>query len=272
MNWKKLRTICLTAMLISMFSFTLSAQSLEDEYLYGLDLFKEAKYQQASRLFKTVLFDLDSSSLYGNAAYWLSRTYIEMKHYAAASEIMEEFLLNYPDNEYNMEGQYYKGRLLYLEAEYDSAIHYFSSFITANSVNNPYITNSLFWIGESLYSLGRFEEAEEIYIKIVNEYPTNVKVEASKYKISLIEYKYREEELLKLLQWSHEEFLKSSSEYEKKEKEFNQALKVYQDKLKELTMTREIYENRLTLLDIKDEALKIKEKLIYMSLSEADNE
>ncbi|OQY33672.1 MAG: hypothetical protein B6241_07135 [Spirochaetaceae bacterium 4572_59] len=272
MNWKKLQIVFLTVIFLTCNIFTVTAKSLEDEYLYGLDLFKEARYDQASRLFKTVLFDIGSTSLHGNAAYWLSRTYLEMEHYPAAMEIMEEFLLNFPGNKFNLDGQYYKGRLLYLEAEYDKAIHYFSSFITAELEHNPYITNSLFWIGESLYSLGRFEEAEEIYRKILDDFPTSIKVEASNYKISLIEYKYREEELLKLLQWSHEEFLKSSSEYEKKEKEFNQALKVYQDKLKELTTTREIYENRLNLLSIKDEALKIKEKLIYLSISGAENE
>ena len=272
MHWKKLQIIFLTALLLLLIPLSATAEALEDEYLYGLDLFKDAKYEQASRLFKTVLFDINSTSLHGNSAYWLARTYLEMEHLSAAMEIMEEFLLNYPDNEYNLAGQYYKGRLLYLDAEYDKAIHYFSSFITAYPNDNPFQANSLFWIGESLYTLGRFEEAEEIYREILSTYPTNIKVEASKYKLSLIEYKYREEELLKLLQWSHEEFLKSSSEYDTKEKEFNQALKVYQDKLKELTTTREIYDNRLVLLQIKEEALKIKEKLIYLSVSEADDE
>ena len=269
---KKLRIIGLSSLF---FIFTVNpvwTQPLEDEYLYGLDLFKTSKYEQASKLFKTVLFDIDSKDLHGDAAFWLSRSYLEMKHYSAAMEIMEEFLLNYTDSSYYLEGQYYKGRLIFLDGEYDKAIHYFSSFITANEKNNPFLANSLFWIGESLYILGRFDEAEEIYRKILDEYSTSIKVEASKYKLSLIEYKYREEELLKLLQWSHEEFLKSSSEYDKKEREFNQALKVYQEKLKELTTTREIYENRALLLSIKEEALKIKEKLIYLSVSEGNNE
>ncbi len=269
---RKLRLLGLTSLILVSVTLISWAQPLEDEYLYGLDLFKESKYEQASKLFKTVLFNIESVELHGDAAFWLSRTYLEMGHYSASMEILEDFLLNYPENKYHLDGLYYKGRLLFLDGEYDKAIHYYSSFITANDKNNPYIANSLFWIGESLYSLGRFEEAEEIYRQILNDYATSIKVEASKYKLSLIEYKYREEELLKLLQWSHEEFLKSSSEYDKKEKEFNQALKVYQDKLKELTTTREIYENRLLLLSIKEEALKIKEKLIYLSVSEDNNE
>ena len=269
---EKLRIIGICCLFIIFFSVPAWTQPLEDEYLYGLDLFKSSKYEQASKLFKTVLFDLNSTVLYGNSAYWLSRSYLEMGHYSAAMEIMEEFLLNYPENIYHLDGQYYKGRLLFLDGEYDKAIHFFSSFITAHDTDNPYLANSLFWIGESLYTLGRFGEAEEIYRKILNDHSKSIKVEASKYRLSLIEYKYREEELLKLLQWSHEEFLKSSSEYDIKEKEFNQALKVYQEKLKELTTSREIYENRLFLLSMKEEALKIKEQLIYLSASEGNNE
>ena len=272
MIWKKLPVVSLTVLIFLLIPLSAPAQSLEDEYLYGLDLFKEGEYEKSSRLFKTVLFDINSNKLHGNSAYWLSRTYLEMGHYPAAADIMDEFLLNYPGNEFNMDGRYYKGRLLFLEGEYDTCIQYFSSFITVYSIRNPYKASSLFWIGESLYNMGRFEEAEEIYLQILQDYPASVKVEASTYKLSLIEYKYREEELLKLLQWSHEEFLKSSSEYEKKEKEFNLALKVYQDKLKELTTSKEIYENRMTLLKIKEEALKIKEKLIFLSTSEAENE
>lgn len=273
MNRKNLHITALAVILLTIRPLcAFGHEPLEDEYLYGLDLFKEAKYEQATRLFKTVLFDADSAPLHGNAAYWLARTYLEREHYTASAEIMEEFLLNYPDNPFLLDGQYYKGRLLYLEEEFDKTIRYFSSFVTTHPEDNPYLANSLFWIGESLYSLGRFEEAEEIYMKILKDYPTSVKVEASQYRISLIEYKFREEELLKLLQWSHEEFLKSSGEYDKKEKEFNQALKVYQDKLVELIATRESYENRLALLQIKEEALRIKEKLLYMDTSEVKDE
>ncbi len=238
-----------------------AGDALEDEYLYGLDLFREARYDQALRLFRTVLDDPDSDDFHGDVTYWTARAYLEKGDLDSSSEYLEDFLQNFSSHGLNIPARYYKGRILFLQEEYDKTIHYFSSFLTAYP-DTPYYANGLFWIGESLYSLGRFDEAREIYSKLLESYPRSVKTEATRYKLSLIEYKYREEELLKLLQWSHEEFLKSSEDYAKKEKEFNQALLVYQEKLIELTRSRENYENRMKLLSLKEEALAVKEQLL----------
>ncbi|QEN07579.1 tetratricopeptide repeat protein [Oceanispirochaeta crateris] len=240
---------------------TASAAPLEDEFLYALDLFREARYEQSSRLFQTILDDPDSLEIHGESEYWLFRCYFENNDLTEATEILEDFLIQYPSHKYNTDARYYKGRILFLQEEYENTIHFYSSFLTTFPLSS-YGSNSLFWIGESLYYLGRFEEAEEIYNNLLKNYPRSVKVEAARYRLSLIEYCYREEELLKLLQWSHEEFLKSSSEYELKEKEFNQALSVYQEKLIELTKTRELYENRLNLLQLKESLLQLKETLM----------
>jgi len=261
MKWKSLRFILAGAFTL-LYAINLSAgEALEDEYLYGLDLFKEARYEQSARLFQVVLDSPDSKDYHGSASFWLMRNYFEMDDLDKASQLVEDFLLNYPNHELNQDARYYKGRILYLQGEYDKTIHFFSSFLTAYP-SSPFYGNALFWIGESLYAMGRFDEAAEIYGNLLEQFPRSVKTEATRYRLSLIEYRNREEELLKLLQWSHEEFLKSSAEYEQKEKEFNQALDVYQQELIELTKTREVYENRLKLLRLKEEALILKEKLL----------
>ncbi len=261
MKWNFLRFPLVLLCFVSAVLPIYPAETLEDELMYGLDLFKEARYEQSLRLFQTVLDDPDSSDLHGDALYWMSRSQIEMNELDDASRSLEDYLLNYSGHRHNEDGRYYKGRILFLQNEYDNCIHFYSSFLTGFP-ESPYYASSLFWIGESLYAMGRFDEAAEIYKTLLEKYPRSVKIEASRYRLSLIEYRYREEELLKMLQWSHEEFLKSTAEYEQKEKEFNQALGVYQGKLIELTRTREMYENRLKLLALKEEALSLKQALL----------
>jgi len=261
MKWKNVRLTLLAFFLFTAVQFVSAGEPLQDEFIYGLDLFKVAQYEQSARLFQTVLDDPGSEKLHGEAQYWLARCYLERKDLNMASRLIEDFLIKYPGHSLNTDARYYKGRILFLQEEYDKTIHYYSSFLTSFP-HTPYSASSLYWIGESLYSLGRFEEAREIYSSLQDQYPRSIKIEAAHYKLSLIEFRSREEELLKLLQWSHEEFLKSSGEYEQKEKEFNQALAVYQNKLIELTKTKEVYDNRLRLLKLKEESLMLKERLM----------
>ncbi len=260
MKWKVTRITLLTLFFTAV-QFLSAGEPLQDEFMYGLDLFKVAQYKQSARLFQAVLDDPDSIKFHGDAEYWMARCALETDDLVTASELLEDYLISYPGHQLNVYARYYKGRILFLQEEYDKTIHYYSSFLTSYP-NSPFYPSSLFWIAESLYFLGRFDEASEIYNSLLDDYPRSVKTEAARYRLSLIEYRYREEELLKLLQWSHEEFLKSSSDYEQKEKEFNQALAVYQSKLIELTRTKEIYDNRIKLLELKEESLLLKEKLL----------
>jgi tetratricopeptide (TPR) repeat protein len=92
------------------------------------------------------------------------------------------------------------------------------------------VPNAYFWIGESLYSLGRLEEAERVFARVLRDYPQSYKVEAASYRLSLLEFKKREEELLRLLKWSHEEFLRTVEEYQRREKAYEQALAAYQQR------------------------------------------
>jgi hypothetical protein len=86
-------------------------------------------------------------------------------------------------------------------------------------------------VAESLYGLGRLDNAITVYRKIVTDYPTSIKVEAAQYKLSLIQLQQKEVELSKLLKWSHEDFLKSTEEYQNREKTYEQAIAAYQRRL-----------------------------------------
>jgi tetratricopeptide (TPR) repeat protein len=101
--------------------------------------------------------------------------------------------------------------------------------------------------GESLYFLGRLPEAEKLYKAIGERYPDSVKAEAAQYRLALIQFKYREDELLTLLKWSHEESLRTIEEFQRREKAYEQALAVYQRRFGEVR--RDIAETQLSLED-----------------------
>ena len=58
-----------------------------------------------------------------------------------------------------------------------------------------------------------------------------VKVEAAQYKVSLIQLTQKEVELARLLKWSHEEFLKSTEDFQSRERTYQQAIEAYQKRL-----------------------------------------
>jgi polyhydroxyalkanoate synthesis regulator phasin len=70
-----------------------------------------------------------------------------------------------------------------------------------------------------------------VFQKVVEGYPTSFKITDARYHLSLIEFKKREDELLKLLKWSHEEALRVTEEYRRREKAYEQAISVYQRRL-----------------------------------------
>ena len=128
------------------------------------------------------------------------------------------------------EALYQKGRLLFMQEEFESSIRSLQAFITSYP-KSPLVPSAWFWVGESLYGLGRLDDAQATYQKIISDYPTSIKLEAAQYKVALIQLRKKEVELSKLLKWSHEDFLKSIEEYQNREKTYEQAIASYQRRL-----------------------------------------
>jgi tetratricopeptide (TPR) repeat protein len=153
-----------------------------------------------------------------------------MGDYDEAEVNLEYFLAEFPESRLYPEGEYQKGRLLYLQREFEAAIQVLYGFVNRYP-KDPYLSNGFFWIGESLYSLGNFDEAETVYAHIVDSYPESFKIEAARYRLQLIQFKHRENELVKLLKISHEEYLRAVEEFLQREKAYEQALTEYQKRI-----------------------------------------
>lgn len=196
----------------------------------GLLLFRQERYRQAVQSFRAVILDEEAGAARPQAYYWAARSYLALEELPQAEQHLEHFLASYPAHPLYADALYQKGRLLFLQGETESAIQvlgtYVESYPEAELVSSGY-----YWIAEALYSLGHIEEAAKVYGKIVAQYPKSVKLEAARYRISLIEFKQREDQLLKLLQWSHEEALKAVEEFQRREKAYEQAIALYQSKL-----------------------------------------
>jgi len=204
----------------------------------GLTEFQNARYGDALHEFQGIILNPSYTAVQGDAYFWISLSYMALGRLDDAEKNLEFFLLNFPENANVPEATYQKGRLLYLQGEYNKAIQVLYAFIQSYK-DNPFAGNAYYWIGESLYSLGHFDEAKKVFQAVVQDYPTSFKVEAAQYKVSLINLQNRESQLLRLLKWSHEEALQAQQEYQVRERAYQQALIAYQRKIAELARSQQ---------------------------------
>jgi TolA-binding protein len=203
----------------------------------GLSLFKQNDFGQAIVVFENLVGEAPGSEIEPLAIFWLAKSYMAAGDLDAAAASMEYFLANFPNHSSHPEAFYQKGRLLYLQGEFESAILVFEEYIRTYP-DLEFIPNANYWIGESLYALGYLEEAALVFNRVVSSYPHSFKVEAARYRLSLIAFKKRENELLKLLKYSHEETLKTIEEFQRREKAYEQAIVSYQRQITTLKQTR----------------------------------
>ena len=196
----------------------------------GLNNFSNGNYTPALGDFREIILNSNYETLHGTAYYWIARCYMAQNLLDKAENNLDFFIQNFSENKLFPEAVYQKGRLLFRKGNYDSAIQIFYKFIESYS-DHPSVSNSYFWIAESLFYLGHLEESKIIYSMIIREYPNSYKLETSKYKLSLITLKYRENELLKLIKISHEEYLKALEDFQRREKTYEQTISSYQRRL-----------------------------------------
>ncbi len=227
------RTIRFLVFIVIVTSLSVTAfaqRRTASDFEAGLERFSRGDYTGALSYFKEALVDEAGGVSRGNAYFWLAKTHLALGNLADAEKNLEYFLVNFETNENFGEALYQKGRLLYLQKEYENALQVLYGFIE-RFPDNPYTANAYYWAGESLYALGHLDKAERLFKHVVTEYPGSFKIEASKYKLDVIGLKRREGELLKFLKWSHEESLEILEKFQIREKTYEQALAAYQKKL-----------------------------------------
>jgi TolA-binding protein len=228
----------------------------------GIAQFGNGDYKKALLSFREVVVDSSLAEQHGSAYFWIARSYMALEDYAKAEQNIEFFLSRFSSNPRYPDALYQKGRLLYLQEEYEKSIRQLYRYIEEYP-SHPYKANAYYWLAESLYGLGHYDKAETIFSMVVRDYPTGYKVEAARYRLSLIELKRKEEELLKLLKLSHEEYLKTIEDFDRKEKSYEQAIAEYQRKLAAATA-----DNDNELIDALNDEIAAKNKRLSALQSE----
>jgi tetratricopeptide (TPR) repeat protein len=190
-------------------------------------LYNEGKYDEAIILFREIILSSKNEKFIAESYFWLGRAYINTNKLKLAETNLEYYIANYKTTGLNYpEALYEKGRLLFLQEQYQPAIEQLNIFIK-NYPANSLVSNSYYWIGESLYAMGQYDDAS-YYFKIVSEkYANSAKAEASIFKLRLIEHKKSELALQNLLKWSQEQYLAALSQFRIKEKTLQEALDKY---------------------------------------------
>jgi TolA-binding protein len=205
----------------------------------GAKLYREARWMEAAAEFRIAQEISVNLNEWSQAIYWVILSEMASSDYGSALNDMDELEKKAPNMTYGIDIGYHRARVYYLQGYFEDAILLFKRYSDSISDSNIESANrkaaAFFWIGECLYSMGQFKEAEKFYAWVIAKYPASPKIEVSSYRIDLIKQKKIESELLSLLQWSHEESLRTSEEYQRKIRTFENNLNTYQKRISELT-------------------------------------
>lgn len=196
----------------------------------GLEAFRRSEFQSAMDEFRAALVDATDLDTEATAYFWLAKAAMAEGRLNEAEKNLAYYLQNFRDHRFVPEARYQQGRLLYMQDDFESAIQLLERF-TAQYPDSPFVANAIYWSGEALFNLGRLEEARRVFQTVLRDYPASFRVEAARYRVAVIELTFREQELLQLLRWSHEEYLRALDEFERREGAYQEALVSYQQRL-----------------------------------------
>jgi TolA-binding protein len=225
--------VLLTLLLALVLAMPAAAQSLSEGNAIleeGIDAFRRSDFDTAVLRFREILLEDPDADLEANAYFWLSKSAMALGRLTEAERNLEYYIRTFPSHEFAVEARYQRGRLLFMQEDYAAAVEALSSFVEQYP-ESPFVANAIYWSGESLYTLGRFNDARRLFDSVVRDYTRSFRVEAARYRIALIDLNERETELLQLLRWSHEEYLKTIDDFERRDRAYQEAIAAYQQRL-----------------------------------------
>ncbi|MDR2701015.1 MAG: tetratricopeptide repeat protein [Spirochaetaceae bacterium] len=227
------KTVLVSLIILCSGLYTVSAQSRPaspQEFLeIGLSLYGEARYIESVAVLRCILSE---DPLYPDALYWISTAEITLRKYNEALADLEA--LAKIRSRWSTEIPYNRGRCYFYLGEYEKALVNFGGYIESLEENDLRRAVSFYWMGESLFAMGRLDSAANAYSLVIDKFPYSVKYEASCYRMELISQKKVEAELLALLKWSHEESIRSLEDYRARERIYEQAIASYKREIAEL--------------------------------------
>jgi TolA-binding protein len=221
-------------------------ESVQAQYLRrfqnGTQFYMEARWHEAAAEFRFAQEIAVNTNDWAQALYWVILTQLALADYGSALRDMDELQRVAPNSIFNRDMLYHRARAYFNHGFFEDALILFNQYNESVSYDDPETADrkaaAFFWMGESLFSMGQFDEAERLYSWVISRYPNSPRVEISGYRIDLIKQKKIEAELLALLRWSHEESLRTSEDYQRRIRTYENILNAYQRRIAELTRER----------------------------------
>ena len=256
------RTLRAIVCVLSITTPLVAQQQAIDE---GIKLLSTSDFTGAMARFREALLAKPHVDLEATAHFWLAKAAIGANRLDEAERNLEYYLSAFPRHRFATEAVYQRGRLLYLQRDFEASITALHAFI-ASYPQSPFVANAVYWSGEALFSLGRLEEAKQAFEIVLRDYSTSFRVEAARYRIALIELSARERELLRLLQWSHEEYLRTVDDFERREQGYLEAIASYRDRTQDegLGDSREIVRLNTQVRTLQERLRQSDEELIRL--------
>ena len=205
----------------------------------GSRSYGEMRMYEAAAQFRNAQEISVNANDWAQATYWVILSELALGDYGSAIRDMDELDRIAPKSSFARDMVYHRARAYYNQGFFEDALlcfkRYNDSVVTSDNEASDRKAAAFFWMGECLYSMGQFGEAEKFYSWVVAKYPNSPKVEISGYRIDLIKQKKIEAELLSLLRWSHEESLRNSEDNQRRIRTYENTLNAYQRRIAELT-------------------------------------
>lgn len=263
------KIIAVLALICSFSFFAFSSESASMAFVEGCKAYSTGDWGSAKIMLKKAVSYTQNQN--ADTYYMLISAEINAGDYKGALEDCNYYLEHFKNSIYYPRISYQKGKLLYNLGEYEKSIIALSDFCHQYE-NNELYPYALFYIGESLYEGYRYNDALEIYDRVVTEFPDFEKVSAAKYKIESISQRSREEKLLYLLKQTGEEYLSAKEDYEKQLRQYNsESVALTRQKLQETQIRNEELEKQIADLQMEITSLKAENEQKEALLSVMNN-
>ncbi|TVR00571.1 MAG: outer membrane protein assembly factor BamD [Spirochaetaceae bacterium] len=192
----------------------------------AIEYFSRSEFEAAATRLRQITESPSAQALHPEAFYWLGRTRLAQLDAAEATRYFDHLITTFPSHPRVTEARYHRARAAFIAGDVQRALVEFEAFIRG-APDSPFVANAWYWAGESLLALGLREEARALFDTVVREFPTSFRVEAARYRMSLIDLSEREEQLQRLLQWSHEEHLRTIESFRRAQAAWMDAVDAY---------------------------------------------
>ncbi len=141
------------------------------QYQLGLVLFKVSKYDEAIKAFKSLKLNFPESKLLDDAMYALGLVYSQQQDYNSSKEICEKFQDKFPDSSLKPQALYLLGASLYNLGRFSQAIEVFKNIIRLYDQDTELLQKCGYEIADCFYRLGNEKEAVERFKMLRMKYP-----------------------------------------------------------------------------------------------------